>query len=84
MMDENPAMTIRIEGHTDNMGSEAYNQKLSDDRTRAVYQYLDDKGLGLRAGSIGYGESRPITSNDTDEGRAQNRRVEFVILSLQE
>jgi len=82
IMKDNPAMTIRIEGHTDHMGSDEYNQKLSEDRARAVYTYLQGKGFGERASSIGYGESKPIASNDTDEGRAQNRRVEFVILEI--
>jgi OOP family OmpA-OmpF porin len=77
-----PNMTIRIEGHTDNVGSDTYNQKLSEDRARAVFTYLQSKNMGNRASSIGYGESKPIATNETDEGRAQNRRVEFVILSI--
>jgi outer membrane protein OmpA-like peptidoglycan-associated protein len=82
IMEENPTMTISIEGHTDWIGSDAYNQKLSEDRARAVFTYLQEKGLGNRASSIGFGEARPVATNDTDEGRAQNRRVEFVILSI--
>jgi outer membrane protein OmpA-like peptidoglycan-associated protein len=81
-MNEYPNMVIRIEGHTDNVGSDEYNQKLSEDRARAVFTYLRSKNLGDRVSSIGYGESRPIATNETDEGRAQNRRVEFVILSI--
>ena len=81
ILKDNPTMTIRIEGHTDYMGSDAYNQKLSEDRARSVYTYLQGKSLGSRASSAGYGESKPVATNETDEGRALNRRVEFVILS---
>lgn len=80
MMDENPLMKIQIAGHTDNYGTDAYNQKLSEDRARAVYNFLKSKNLGSRVTSIGYGESVPVATNETDEGRAINRRVEFVIL----
>jgi outer membrane protein OmpA-like peptidoglycan-associated protein len=75
-------MTIRIAGHTDNVGSDASNQKLSEERARAVFTYLQSKNLGNRASSVGYGESKPQASNETDEGRAQNRRVEFEVLSI--
>jgi len=81
IMNENRNMVIQIAGHTDNYGSDAYNKKLSEDRAMAVYMYLKSKGLGDRASSVGYGESMPVSTNDTDEGRALNRRVEFVILS---
>ena len=82
IMNENPNIVIQIAGHTDNAGSDAYNQKLSEDRARAVYMYIKSKNIGDdRVSSVGYGESRPIASNDTEEGRSLNRRVEFVIIS---
>jgi outer membrane protein OmpA-like peptidoglycan-associated protein len=81
IMHENPKIVIQIAGHTDNAGSDAYNQKLSEDRARAVYMYIKSKDIGDdRVSSVGFGESRPIASNDTEEGRALNRRVEFVII----
>ncbi|MCX6223664.1 MAG: OmpA family protein [Bacteroidia bacterium] len=80
LMNEYPKMVIQIAGHTDNFGTDAYNQKLSEDRARAVFLYLKDKGLGTRISSIGYGKSKPVETNDTDEGRKPNRRVEFVII----
>ena len=73
--------SIRIEGHTDNRGSDAYNLKLSDARAASVRQYMIEKGLtGDRLLSEGFGESKPIKSNRTKKGRAKNRRVEFVIV----
>jgi len=73
---------VSIEGHTDNMGSEEYNDKLSKDRARSVVDYLVrhnvDKG---RLISTGFGLTKPIATNDTDEGRQKNRRVEFHIKS---
>jgi outer membrane protein OmpA-like peptidoglycan-associated protein len=82
IMKENPGIVIQIRGHTDNLGTEAYNQKLSEDRARAVYTYILSKNIGNdRVSSVGFGESRPLASNDTEEGRALNRRVEFVIVS---
>jgi outer membrane protein OmpA-like peptidoglycan-associated protein len=65
-----------IEGHTDSVGPEAYNQQLSERRARAVMDYLHNAGIGdNQFTAVGFGESRPIASNDTDEGRAANRRV---------
>ncbi len=82
IMKENPNIVIQISGHTDNLGTEAYNQKLSEDRARAVYTYIISKNISDdRVSSVGFGESRPLASNDTEEGRALNRRVEFVIIS---
>lgn len=78
---ENPDVKVVIEGHTDSIASEAYNQKLSERRARAVYRYLVAAGIDpARLSVVGYGESRPIASNDTPEGRARNRRVELRIL----
>ncbi len=79
---DNPNVKVEIQGHTDNVGSDAYNMKLSDARAKAVYQVLID--LGIPASQIthkGYGESKPIASNNTEAGRAKNRRTVFVITS---
>jgi OOP family OmpA-OmpF porin len=75
-----PEITLSIEGHTDSKGSDRYNQKLSTKRAAAVRDYLTKKGgiSSRRLTSRGWGESRPIDTNGTDEGRAANRRVEFV------
>jgi outer membrane protein OmpA-like peptidoglycan-associated protein len=72
---------VRVEGHTDNEGTEDYNRQLSEDRARAVVEYLVGKGVAEeRLTFEGYGFTRPKASNRTDEGRAINRRVEFTIL----
>jgi OmpA-OmpF porin, OOP family len=71
---------VRIEGHTDSQGSNAYNQRLSGQRAASVLKALVGKGIGKeRMRSRGLGEERPIDSNDTDAGRQNNRRVEFHI-----
>jgi len=74
-----PAGTrVTVDGHTDNIGSNAYNQKLSEARARSVRDYLVSKGVSSSQLVVrGYGESRPIASNSTDAGRAKNRRVEL-------
>jgi len=78
VLKRNPTLRVEIQGHTDNIGSEAYNRKLSGDRARAVMEYLVKKGVqAKRLSATGYGSSRPIASNDTSEGRARNRRVEL-------
>jgi outer membrane protein OmpA-like peptidoglycan-associated protein len=72
---------VRIEGHTDNIGPEEYNQGLSERRAKAVEEYLISKGISAdRLETMGYGPSRPIAPNDTKEGRAINRRVELNVL----
>ena len=72
---------IRIAGHTDAQGAHDHNQKLSDARAASVKQYLIDHGVAAdRLASKGYGQDRPIADNNTEEGRAQNRRVEIHIL----
>ncbi|MEZ4959229.1 MAG: OmpA family protein [Saprospiraceae bacterium] len=77
-----PNMTIEVAGHTDNEGEDAANLVLSDNRAKAVYNYLTGKGiLQSRLTAKGYGENRPIDTNDTEEGRAKNRRTEFQILT---
>ncbi len=75
-----PNLTITIEGHTDNVGNDDYNQKLSEKRANSIRQYLIDKfGIdGSRLTAVGYGASKPIASNDTEEGRQINRRVQAV------
>lgn len=80
-LQENPEIKVEIAGHTDNWGSDEYNQKLSENRAKAVYNYFIDKGVNKsRLQYVGYGEARPIATNATDEGRAQNRRVELTII----
>ena len=74
----NPTLTMTIEGHTDSIGSEEANQRLSEARARAAAEYLIAAGIAPeRLEALGYGESAPIADNDTNEGRARNRRVEF-------
>ncbi len=75
---DNPSVKVELAGHTDNIGSKEYNKKLSLDRARSVMEYLVQKGVSSnRLKAAGYGMDEPITSNDTEDGRAQNRRVEF-------
>ena len=75
-----PETNITIIGHTDSRGSDIYNQKLSESRAESVTSYAGMNGIaGTRLTTIGKGESDPIATNDTDEGRSLNRRVEFVI-----
>ncbi len=80
-MSESPAMEIELSGHTDNVGSDEYNLTLSQQRANAVTDYLISKGINSgRITAKGYGKSVPVSSNDTEEGRTLNRRVEFKIL----
>ncbi len=80
-MNENPKLAIEVDGHTDNVGSNTFNLKLSQDRADAVREYLIGKGIEPdRVGGKGFGETKPVGPNDTEDGRAKNRRVEFVIL----
>ena len=72
---------IRIEGHTDNKGSAAYNKTLSKNRANSVAQWLVNHGVDTTTLAVeGFGQEKPIDTNDTDAGRANNRRVEFHIL----
>ncbi len=76
-----PNTVVRVEGHTDSTGSASYNQNLSLNRAESVTSYLAREGVDpARMQAVGYGFSRPIATNDTPEGRAQNRRVEILIL----
>jgi len=75
-----PERAISVEGHTDSVGTIAYNQRLSEDRARSVAQQLASDGVERRRiRSRGFGESDPIASNRTEEGRARNRRVEVIL-----
>ena len=78
-MQDHPELAhIRIEGHTDAIGEEEYNIELSQKRAEQVMKFLQEQGIDpLRMSAQGFGESRPIGSNRTDQGRAKNRRVEF-------
>jgi outer membrane protein OmpA-like peptidoglycan-associated protein len=80
-LNSNPTVSIELSGHTDNIGNTASNLKLSDDRAKSVVDYLTAKGISAtRLTAKGYGETKPVALNDTEEGRAMNRRVEFTIL----
>jgi outer membrane protein OmpA-like peptidoglycan-associated protein len=73
---------LKIYGHTDSKGTESYNQDLSERRAAAVANYLSSKGIGRsRLMTYGYGESSPKCSNESEEGRSCNRRVEFAIMA---
>jgi outer membrane protein OmpA-like peptidoglycan-associated protein len=79
MMKDNPTLKISIEGHTDNVGSAQSNHNLSENRAKAVMSALIAKGIDkARLSSKGWGQTRPIADNTTEEGRAKNRRVEIV------
>lgn len=80
ILNKYPETDLVIQGHTDSKGSDAYNQTLSENRAGSVADYLKTQGVGnSRIKSIGYGETNPVASNETEEGRAENRRVTFVI-----
>jgi outer membrane protein OmpA-like peptidoglycan-associated protein len=80
-----PNTVVRVEGHTDSTGSASYNQNLSVNRAQSVASYLAQQGVDpARMQAVGYGFSRPIATNDTAAGRAQNRRVEILILPQQQ
>ncbi len=78
---DNPEVKVRITGHTDNTGKSSYNMELSQNRARAVANYLLNEGIAMnRVSYKGMGSSEPIARNDTEEGRAQNRRTELIIV----
>ncbi|HEY4244671.1 MAG TPA: OmpA family protein [Kofleriaceae bacterium] len=80
MKDHPEIERVRVGGHTDSTSTKKHNQKLSEDRAASVKQYLIDHGVEAeRVSSKGFGETRPIADNKTEEGRAQNRRVEIRI-----
>ena len=79
-MNENKDKSVNLAGHTDSIGTEAYNLKLSDRRWMSVKDYLVKKGIAEnRVSGQGFGESKPIADNKTAEGRAKNRRVEIKV-----
>ncbi len=78
-MNANPGVKLEVQGHTDNVGSDKLNQRLSDKRSVAVKKYLVGKGIAADRLTVkGFGESRPAEDNATKEGRAKNRRIEFM------
>lgn len=78
ILKKNPSLDVILQGHTDNIGNDNYNMGLSLRRAKAIKAYLVNKGIdGARIETQGFGASKPMTSNDTEEGRAQNRRVEI-------
>ena len=78
---EAPDWNLKIEGHTDNVGSDSYNLDLSTRRANSVKKYIEEKGIKPdRITAEGFGESKPIADNSTKEGRDKNRRVEFKII----
>lgn len=80
LLTDNPAITIEINGHTDDVGADADNLKLSQERAAAVVAYLTSKKIGgNRLSSNGFGETKPLADNKTEDGRQLNRRVEFVV-----
>jgi len=87
LLQNNPTATVELGAHTDNVGSDAYNQKLSEKRAASCLKYLVGKGIdATRLTSVGYGETKPIEENtingkDNPKGRAKNRRTEFKVLS---
>ena len=85
MYRKSPTMKLLINGHTDNVGSDEYNQKLSEDRAKSVYDYFLKHGIPADKMSVkGFGSKYPIDTNETEEGRAKNRRVEVDIVNLSE
>jgi len=80
-MAHRPNVRIRVSGHTDNVGDPQRNQRLSEQRAQAVRQYLVSHGIdGSRVEAVGFGDTQPVASNDTEDGRAQNRRIEAIEL----
>ena len=83
IMQQNPTIKIEISGHTDNIGSDEHNYILSENRAKAVYDFLVANGVNKdRMTYKGYGKTKPIDTNDTEEGRANNRRTEFKIIDI--
>jgi len=81
MMRENPEIRIEIEGHTDSTGTSAFNMKLSQQRAMAVADWLIRNGISsTRITTHGYGDTRPVADNSTEEGRRKNRRTEILII----
>lgn len=82
VLKDNPSVKVEIQGHTDSDASDTYNQKLSQRRAEAVKAYLVKRGIEAeRMTTVGFGESKPIADNNTADGKAKNRRIEFKVLS---
>ena len=80
VLKEYPSINVSVEGHTDNIGDPAVNKKLSEDRAASVKAALIDKGVPAdRVSSMGWGAEKPVASNDTEEGKLKNRRVEITL-----
>ncbi len=81
LLKQNPKLKIELSGHTDNVGQKQENQLLSQNRAKAVYDYLVKQGIGAaRLSHKGYGDTKPVADNNTDEGRHKNRRTEFKVV----
>jgi outer membrane protein OmpA-like peptidoglycan-associated protein len=79
IMNKYPDLKVSVEGHTDSIGSDAYNMKLSERRAESAVSYLTSKGIAAsRLSAKGFGKTRPVADNKTDAGRAKNRRVELI------
>ncbi|HEY1077641.1 MAG TPA: OmpA family protein [Fontimonas sp.] len=77
LAEQHPSLKVKVDGHTDWVGTDGYNQALGERRANAVKQYLERKGVASdRIDTTSYGESKPVATNETDEGRALNRRAE--------
>jgi outer membrane protein OmpA-like peptidoglycan-associated protein len=84
LMEENPTLKVEIAAHTDDIGASEYNRILSDRRAQSVVEYLiDNRITSSKFQAKGYGESEPLATNDSDENRAKNRRVELKVLSIE-
>jgi len=81
LLEDNPTVNVEIEGYTDFIGTKVYNKELSVERAEKVKEYLVLKGIDKkRLSTIGYGKGNPVANNETEEGRALNRRIVFRIL----
>jgi peptidoglycan-associated lipoprotein len=79
---DNKNVYVEIQGHTDTVGTPTYNMKLGEERAEAVRLYMNQQGVPLnRMATISYGQTAPVASNDTPEGRSQNRRVVIIVMS---
>lgn len=84
LLKDNPKLKVEISGHTDNVGTEEYNMKLSQNRAEEVKNYLVKQGISdTRIQAKGYGKTQPIADNSTEEGKAKNRRTEFKIIDIE-
>jgi outer membrane protein OmpA-like peptidoglycan-associated protein len=80
LMDENPSLVYEVQGHTDSTGNPASNQRLSERRAQAIVDKMVELGIDpSRLTAVGKGQTEPIADNSTEEGRARNRRVEFIL-----